>query len=179
MDFHWSMLIGGAGAAGLFLFVVIIIRRAFEGPPPTALTTRQKRDRQSVVLVLLPLSLMFLVIAVIIYVVVRPVEISSAQRDETVRVFLDAVRRDDAPLLATVVAAGFQPDTPFLREHVRGNDRYEQGSSYISSGDKASCVRGMLFPKRTQVVLALIKVDGHWRVLRAANTDPCEADMRF
>jgi hypothetical protein len=37
----------------------------------------------------------------------------------------------------------------------------------------------MLFPKRTQVVLALIKVDGHWRVLRAANTDPCEADMRF
>lgn len=179
MSFHWSMLIAGAGAAGLFVCVVLMVRRALAVTQPTAETPSQKRDRRSVVLVLLPVSLLVLVVAGVMYVAVRPVEISSAQRDETVRVFLDAVRRDDAALLRTVAASGFQPDTSFLREHVRGNDRYEQGSSYISSGDDASCVRGMLFPKRSKIVLALIKADDRWRVLRAATTDPCEAKMRF
>lgn len=177
-ELHWSMLLAAAGTIGLLVSIVLVIRNGLSGTGTTHETPHQKRVRRSQVFVLPPLSLLLLVVAGVMYVFVRPVEVSSAERDETIRVFLDAVRRDDGAMLRSVVATGFEPDGPFLREHVHSSEQFEQGSSYISSGDDLSCVRGMLFPKRSKIILKLIKED-RWRVLRAGSSDPCEAKMRF
>jgi hypothetical protein len=119
------------------------------------------------------------VVALVMYVFVRPIEVSSAERDEAIRVFLDAVRRDDGAALGAVTAPGFAADAGFLRDHVRTSVRYEQGNSNISRGDDESCVRGMLFPARVRIVMRLRKQRDRWLLESAATADPCERGLRF
>lgn len=178
MEFHWSMLVAAAGVLGLMVGVLFALRQLLVAPPANE-TPSQKRNRRSIFLVLLPVSLLGIGVGVVMYVFVRPVEQSSAERDQTIRSYLDAVRQNDAPKLRALTASGYQPDSAFLRDHVQKSERYEQGTSYITNGDDLSCVRGMLFPDRTKLIVKLVKERERWRVLRAAETDPCEAELRF
>jgi hypothetical protein len=97
-ELHWSMSIGAVGVLASLWFGVLVILTLIRGEA----TAAQRSARRHTLLVLGPLSLLLVVVALVMYVFVRPIETSSAARDEAIRVFLDAVRRDDSAGLSAV-----------------------------------------------------------------------------
>jgi hypothetical protein len=92
-------------------------------------------------------------------------------RDAAVARFLTAVERGDPAAMRAAATDDAVLDYAFLAR-VRGISGFEEGNSTLNSND--SCIRGMI--GEHQITMKLVTVDGEWKILRAANTDPLECD---
>ncbi len=133
--------------------------------PETATLTAPAAARRTAILLSIP-GIVLLPICVIIAVYVGPAESAS---ERAARSFVDAVRkgtRDDAASLDHDAQSQIRAATEFHLDDV-----------WIGFDDTA-CIVGELLPHRARLVLALVKVNGIWKVRRAAPRDP-ECDKRL
>jgi hypothetical protein len=137
-------------------------------------TDHAKAMRKMTDRALLGCGAMLVVLGLGLFSFIPGIEVDEAARDVAIEDFLRAVRRDDMKAVRKAAARGARLDEAFLQTHVRPSTGFKQNSSDIGF-DATSCVRGGVPPSRHQLVLKLVKHEGRWKVLRAANRDKdCE-----
>ena len=139
-----------------------------DDPTNAELETAHHHVRRARILYALALALM-IVVAGLGYMAAQDVG-----RDRDVLAFIAAVRAGDFESRARWTAPEAQLDEAFLEEVVASSAEVEV-VDIVFIGVDHSCMRGRVLPGDVQLMISQVRIDGAWRVERAANRDAeCE-----